>query len=215
MPTLNVLETDLIKKLQPAAPATRASYSRMRRPWTPGYRAIAQADDATKLAGFNSYHPGENTLHTCSLQGAGAAAGASAPLYTLPTGATLVLPVTADITDAADYLDAVCVIYAPDDRDNAVLVPRVEFGGSDLTAQFWRVESATTFSLAYSYAAGPLYSDIPRGWTIELQVPAAADIQDLWDPAAADTTIVKLTDFMAAGVVGTSDGNILLNRVFR
>lgn len=215
MGALLTANIDLIKKLLPADPGTRASYSRMRRPWTPGYRAIARADAATKLAGFNSYHPGDNTLNTCSMTGRGAAANATPPLYTLPAAAELVLPVTADITDCVDYLDAVCVIYAPDDRDNAILVPRVEFGGADLLGMFWRVESATTFTLAYAYAAGPLYSDIPAGWTIELQVPITADITTLWEPGAADTTIASLTDFMAAGVVGSEDGNIVLNRVFR
>ncbi len=84
MGELTVLDTDLIKKLVPAAVATRASYSRMRRPWTPGYRAKAVSAGAAVLAGFNAYHPGD-TDHVAVLQGVGAAAGAAVPTYDLPT----------------------------------------------------------------------------------------------------------------------------------
>lgn len=212
-PVLTVAETDLIKVLDPAAAVTRASYSRMRRPWTPGYRAKAEAADAAVLAGFNAFHPDDGE-HVNILQGVGAAAGATVPSYALPSGTELVLPETDTLTTALAYLDAVCLIYAPGDRNNAILVERVATDGADVTRQFWRIDDASTISIAYAYAAGPLYSDIPAGWCIEIQVPPAAGAEfgpaNIWSPAAAGITVVDVKDFMAATTAA-----ITLNRIFK
>lgn len=215
-PFLNVLETDAIKKLQPAAASTRASYSRMRRPWTPGYRAKARADAAAKVAGFNSYHPGD-TAHSVSLEGAGAAATSTPASYDLPAAAAalITLPTTTPLTNCSAYLDAVCLVYAPNDRDNAILLERIATGGGNVArSNWWRVTDANTISIVGTYAAGPLYGDIPFGYTIEIQVPAAADIVTLWEPTGADETVVKVTDFMAAGNTAET-GNVILDRIFR
>ncbi len=212
-PSLTVLAADLIKVLDPAAATTRASYSRMRRPWTAGYNARAEAMGAAVLAGFNSYHPNDAD-HVNVLQGAGATAGAAVPTYDLPSGSLLVLPTTTPLTTALAYLDAVCLIYPPGDRDNAILVERIATGGGDVTRQFWRINDVNTIAIAYAYAAGPLYSDVPAGWSIEIQVPAAAGTTygpaNLWSPSAAGITVVKLTDFMAA-----TTSIVRLNRIFQ
>lgn len=208
MGNLTVAETDLIKVLDPAAVATRAAYSRMRRPWTPGYRAKAEAAGAAVLAGVNSYHP-DDGAHVNRLVGAGAAAGASPATYDLPSGTELTLPTTSPLTTALAYLDAVCIIYAPDDRNNAILLERVATGGGNVARPFWRIDDADTISICYAYAAGPLYSDVPAGWTIEIQVPDSADVANLWSPAAAGTTVVDVRDFMAATTAA-----ITLNRIF-
>lgn len=216
MTTLIIAENDAIKKLQPAAAATRASYSRMRRPWTPGYRALARADAAAKVAGFNSYHPGD-TAHNVQLEGAGAAASATPASYDLPAAAAalITLPTTTPLTNCNAYLDAVCLIYAPYDRDNAILLERIATGGANVArSNWWRVTDANTISIVYTYAAGPLYSDIPFGWIIEIQVPTLTDITTLWEPTAADETVLKVTDFMAAGNTAET-GNVILDRIFR
>ncbi len=130
--------------------------------------------------------------------------------YNLPTGSDLVLPTTTPLTTALAYLDAVCLVYAPGDRNNAVLLERVATGGSDVTRPFWRINDADTIAICYAYAAGPLYSDVPAGWTIEIQVPDAADLANLWSPSAADRTVIALRDFLAA-----TTNPIRLNRIFQ
>lgn len=218
MPSLIIVENDLIKKLQPAAASTRASYSRMRRPWTPGYRALARSDAAAKVAGFNSYHPGDVT-HSVEMQGAGATASATPAAYDIPAAAAALLsrtlPTTTPLTDAPDYLNAICLIYAPGDRDNAILLERIATGGANVArSNWWRVEDANTFSIVQTYAAGPLYGDVTFGWTIEIQLPTLTDITTLWEPTAADSTVLKVQDFMAAGNTAET-GNVILDRVYR
>lgn len=219
MATLTAVPADLVKTLAPAAASTRASYSRMRRPWTPGYVARASADAAAKVAGFNSYHPSDS-VHSVSLQGAGATATSTPALYTLPAAAVALLAnagmrTTTPLTDAPDYLNTVCLIYAPLDRDNAIMLERIATGGGNVARSNWfRVESATTVSIVKTYAAGPLYGDVDFGWTIEIQIPVLTDITTLWEPTAAGVTALKLQDFLAAGNTAET-GNVVLNRIFQ
>ncbi len=216
MTSLIIAEIDAIKKLLPAAAATRASYSRMRRPWTPGYRAKARAAAAAKVSGFNAYHPNDSA-HVVVLEGAGAAATSTPASYDLPAAAAalITLPTTTTLTDAPDYLNATCLIYGPNDRDNAILLERIgTSGGNVARSNWWRVTDANTISICATYASGPLYGDVPFGWTIEIQVPTASDIVLLWEPAAADETVVKVTDFMAAGNTAET-GAVILDRIFR
>jgi hypothetical protein len=185
----------------------------MRRPWTPGYQAKAGSPGAGVLSGFNAFHPNDNTKVNI-LQGNGATAIATAPVYTLPTGSTLVLPTTTPLTTGIAYLDAVCMIYAPGDRNNAVLLERVATGGADLTRPFWRVQTATTFSICAGFSAGPLLDDVPAGWSIEIQIPPAAGQTDgpsvIITLAAGIEQVVAVRDFMAAAVAAVN-----LNRIFR
>jgi hypothetical protein len=212
-PALTVVQNDLIKVLDPAVATTRASYSRMRRPWTPGYSAKAVSPGAGVLTGVNSYHPND-AAHVNLLQGVGAAAGAAVPTYDLPVGSTLVLPTTTPLTTGLAYLDAICMIYAPGDRNNAILLERVATGGADITRPFWRINDANTFAIAAGYAAGPLYDDVPAGWTIEIQVPDAAGTTygpSVMVTLAADLPqVVAVRDFMASTTAA-----IALNRIFR
>lgn len=213
MSTLTVAPTDLIKILNPATATTRASFSRMRRPWLPGYNALAKASAAAIVSGVNAYHP--NTAANVSRQGgAGAAAGASPFVYTLPTGAGITLPTSnaAAIVESAAYANAFCLIYPRNARGNAILLERIGTGGANVTRAFWRVETATTFTISYGYSAN--YLDLPVGWIAEIQIPTAADIVTLWNPAAAGDTVVAVRDFMVSG--GTAlTGAVTLNRVFR
>lgn len=211
-PALTVVNNDLIKSLDPAVATTRASYSRMRRPWTPGYQAKAASPGAGVLSGFNAFHPIDED-HVNILQGVGAADNAAPFSYDLPTGTSLVLPTTTPLTTGLAYLDAVCMIYAPGDRNNAVLLERVATGGADVTRPFWRVTDANTFAIGAGYTGG-LYNDVPAGWAIEIQIPPAAGQTD--GPAvivtlAADIDqVVAVRDFMAAAVAIVN-----LNRIFR
>jgi hypothetical protein len=185
----------------------------MRRPWTPGYQAEAVSPGAGVLSGFNAFHP-DDQEHVNILQGVGATAIATAQVYTLPAGSELVLPVTTPLTAGLAYLDAVCMIYAPGDRNNAVLLERVATGGADLTRPFWRVDTATTFSICAGFTAGPLLDDVPAGWSIEIQIPPAAGQTDgpavIVTLAANIPQVVAVRDFMAAATAA-----VALNRIFR
>ena len=213
MAELDVLETDLIKNLANTG-VGRASYSRQRRPWSAGYRAKAVASAAAELKGFNSYGS-EDTDHVIFMRGTGTAAAATPETYEMPAGSPL-LP-TSDATaiiESENYANAVCLIYPPGERSNALLLERIGDGAADVTRQFWRIDADDTVSIAYTYAAGPLYGDVPAGWIIEIQVPTTADIVTLTAPAGAATTVVPVTDFMVAGGTGAT-GSFVLDRIFR
>lgn len=211
MAELDVLETDLIKTLA-ASGLGRISYSRQRRPWSAGYRAKAVASAAAELKGFNSYGT-EDTDHVILLRGQGRAAAATALVYDLPAGSPA-LPTDGTVVESEEYLNAVLLLYPPGERTNAIVIERIGTGVGDVTRQFWQVDDADTISIGYAYAAGPLYSDVPAGWIIEIQVPTTADIVTLTEPAAAATTVVPVTDFMAAGGTGAT-GTFVLDRIYR
>lgn len=200
---------DLLKTLNPAAASSRASYSRERRPWTPGYRAKLAASAAGLLAGVNAYHPKDHTK-VVRMAGAGAANAATAFTYTLPSGVAFNLPTTADITEAGNYLNCLCLIYPGSAREEATLLERVATGAVDPTRAMFQVVTATTFQIASNYTGGN-YVDVPKGWMIEIQVPAAADIVTLYDAATPD--VINVRDFMAAGGAGKT-GVLSLDRVF-
>lgn len=211
MAELDTLDTDLIKNLANTG-ASRISYSRQRRPWTPGYRAKAVSSAAAELKGFPSYGS-EDTDHVIFMRGQGRAAAAVPLTYDTPTGSPA-LPTNATIVESEEYLNAVLLVYPPGERTNAVLIERIGTGVADVTRPFWQVDDSNTISIGYTYAAGPLYADVPAGWIIEIQVPTPADIETLTAPAAAATTVVPVTDFMAAGGTGAT-GSFVLNRIFR
>lgn len=207
----------LIQTLAPAAPDTRMSWSRGRRPWTPGYRAKARVDgDTGTLCGLNAYHP-TDTDHVNIFRATGAAAAATGVAYDLASDSDLVLPEDTDISDAVDFLNCICIAYpSMDQRTTAgVILPRLAKNAALGTGPFFRVTDANTFRVGYSYAAGPLFADVPAGWLIEVIVPTPADIQVLLDAVAdGNESVQDVCDFMAAGVVGTDDGVINLNRIF-
>jgi hypothetical protein len=207
----------LLQSLAPAAPDTRLSWSRGRRPWTPGYRALARvAGDSGTLCGLNAYHP-TDTDHVNIFRATGAAAAATGVAYTLASDSDLSLPTDTDITDAADFLNAICIAYPSADKrtTDGIILPRLAAGASLGTGPFFRITDATHFRVGYSYAAGPLFADVPAGWLIEVIVPTLADIQVLLDGVAdGNESVQDVCDFMCAGVVGTDDGVVNLNRIF-
>lgn len=267
---------DLVKILDPGAPATRASFSKARKPWTPGYAAMYFTSAASQLTGVNL--PGASditktaklsatgsevtsitagitnasttvvyaaattsfpvvgqvvsgtgiTLGTTvatvtpgvgfTLSGNATATNASAALsivstIALPSGVGFTLPTTADITASANYANAFLLTYAPGDRSNAVLVPRVATGGANIAGPFWRVETTTTFSVVASGSAGT-FVGYPVNTVFELVVPAASDIVQLFDNAAAKSDTVRVSDFLVAGATSRT-GVITLNRIFK
>ncbi len=131
---------------------------------------------------------------------------------TVPTGVTYSLPTTSDITDASNYANAFLLAYAPGDRSNAVLVPRVGTTGAGITGPFWRAETATTFTVVASGALGA-YVGYPANTVFELIVPAAADINVLINNATGNGS-VKVYDLLVSGATSNT-GIITLNRVFR
>jgi hypothetical protein len=209
--TFSTTPSDLVRVLDPAAATTRGSYSRMRRPWTPGYAARLDASAAGLLFGFDAYHPND-AEHVIRMQGLGQAPNAAPFLYTVPAGTLPQLPVTADVTEADDYLDCVALVYPNDSRSDSAdsMLERIATGGGNVTRAMFRVQSATTFNIAVSHGGG-LYSDVPPGWTIEIQVPPASAIVGMYDGTAP--TAVFLKDFLAAGGAGKT-GVLSLNRVF-
>lgn len=209
-------DSDLLRTLVPLTAAQRLTYSHGRKPWTPGYRARAYVrTDTGKLAGFDAYAIGD-TDHVELLRGTGTAADSTGKAYDV-TGLTL--PTDTDITDCEDYLNAVLMVYPSlERRGEAVVIERLakDASLSGVTRPYWQVIDANTFKVGYAYASGPLYSDVPAGWVIEVIVPTAADIDVLvaGSTVAGNMSIVTVKDFMAAGVAGTDDGVITLDRVF-
>lgn len=276
MANIALANSDLVKILDPAAPATRATFGKARKPWTPGYAAMYLTSAAAQLTGVNL--PGSSDItKTAKLSASGSevtsitagttnasttvtyaaatstfpvvgqvvsgtgitlgttvatvtpgvgftlsanatATNASAALsvvsaLTLPTGVGFTLPTTADITASASYANAFLLAYAPGDRSNAVLVPRVATGGANIAGPFWRVETTTTFSVVASGSAGT-FAGYPVGTLFELIVPAAADIVQIFDNAAAKNDTAKVYDLMVSGATSRT-GVVTLNRVFK
>lgn len=208
--TFQVAATDLIKVLNPAAASTRAAYSAQRRPWLPGYAARYRAEGAALVYGVN--HPGYlDATKVTRFSGAGATATTSPFAYTMPSGAPT-LPVTASLTEANDYLDAIMVATSLD--GTKTLVPRVAYGGSTLASAFWRVTSTTAIVTA-SGVSGGNFTDWPAGTMLEIIVPAATDLVKLVDASGAgEAAVLTLKDFLAAGGSGKTSV-VELNRVFQ
>jgi hypothetical protein len=267
---------DLIKILDPGSVTTRASFSKARKPWTPGYAAQTALSAQARLVGVNL--PGTNDItKTAKLSATGsevtsitagttnasvtvtyAAATASFPVvgqvvsgtgitlgttvatvtpgtgftlsanatatnasaalsivsaFTLPTGVGFTLPTTSDITDASNYSNAFLLAYAPGDRSNAVLVPRVGNTGANIAGPFWRVESSTTFSVVASGSAGT-FVGYPINTVLELVVPASTDITVLINNTATNPGTVRVYDFLVSGATSNT-GVITLNRIFK
>lgn len=194
--------------VDPAAVATRAIWGRQRDQFSAGTLLRARSEGLAALV--TATHPGKyDATHVAFLRGAGAAGGASAYSYTMPATAPA-LPTTSDITTAANYANAVMLAYAPGDRENAVLVPRVATGGGNLAAgPFWRVTNATTISTVGGGSTGA-FTDWPADYVLEIVLPtniaaaftAAAAKEDAFtggDFYVADAT----TDYLAVTITRT------------
>lgn len=207
--------TDLMRTLTPATLATRMAFSGWKRPWTPDYRLRAVAAAATRVYGVNA--PGLMSglaAGKITLASGAAAADNATPFTYTPTPA-VTLPVTADLTDADDLLDAIAIWYPRDRRGDAQVIRRVEYGGSALTdgSPWWLVASTSTITTAKGYAGGK-HTDWTVNDVIEIYVPSAADITLLKTFAAAGEDAIKAMDFMAAGF-STAVGNVTLQRIFQ
>lgn len=211
MPILG--DDNLLRTLDPAASDTRFGWARSLSPWTSGHRLLASAGGASKLAGLNEYPIGDGD-HIEIVRGVGADPDAAGFAYEVEN---LTLPLTADISEPDDFLDAILLVYpSHDQRDSAVVLPRVEYGGTPPSGPYWMVTDTDEIELAYGWNSDDSeYLDAPIGSLIEVIVPTTADITVLWTPATAGEAIVlAATDFFAGGVVGGDDGIITLQRAF-
>lgn len=206
------LSSDLEKVLTPGTLATRAATGKMRKPWTYGYALRCETTGTGILVGVS--RPADNDITKRNvLQGLGTAGtSASAYTYTLPTGTGITLPTSADVTAASVYANAILLAYAPGDRSNATIVPRVATGGANLAAgPFWRTETGTTFTTVAGGTTGA-FTDWALNYVLELIVPAAGDITTLFDQAStAGPLIVPARGFYVAGDSGKT-GNVILTR---
>jgi len=208
------LQTDLEKVLTPGTLAGRAALSKMRKPWTYGYAIRCETTGTGICVGVAT--PGDNDLTKRNvLQGAGAAASATPFTYTLPTGSGITLPTPADVTAAVTYANAILLAYAPGDRSNATIVPRIATGGANLAAgPFWRCETGTTFTTVGGGTTGA-FTDWAVNYVLELIVPATGDITVLFDQAnTTGPLIVPARGIYVAGDNGKT-GNIILTRAAR
>ena len=207
---MTIATSDLLKTLDPAALATRSSYSARRRPFVAGYAARYAAAGAGLVYGVND--PGTLTVATNAvLHGASAATNATPFTYAIPAG-TVTLPTETDLTEADDYLSAIMVAYKKGDEANATVVRRIEKDGAALTDNlpWWKVATASTFITAYGYSS--THTDWQSNWILRIIVPVTANITKLVDVASAGEGILTVTDFMAAGGSGKTS-KVFVNRV--
>lgn len=208
---LTVATSDLLKTLDPAAAATRAAYGKRRRPFVAGYKARYRAEGASIVYGVND--PGSLSTKCETLNGAGAADNASTFTYAV---ATLSMPTTTDLTDAADYLNAIMVAYRAGDEANAILVTRLakDAAASTDNTPYWSVKDGNEIYTHYGYADGK-HVDWPVGWILRLIVPVSADIGTaLISTTAVGEGVVTVRDFMAAGDRDQASA-VILNRVMQ
>lgn len=206
--------TLLISLTGHAAPLTRAFYSKRLRPFTPGYRLAVKAEGAAQtIIGINypGPLPGPNLYRIVGRGQADAASPFSYDLNALgaiPTGANpLPTDNAAAILPASGYVDAIATFNNGTTRSRSGSttgpIERLGTGAANVTRQFWRVDSATTITVAFGYAGG-VYQDLPKGWIMEIVVPDAATV------TAGTTVLVSdvLTDLPSYDFLVNGDGTL-------
>ena len=210
------------------------AYGRRQRPWAAGYYARARAEAANTIWGVN--HPGETSPRVIRLQGAGVANNATDTTftYTIPVAAMAALAGAGQVGIPVDtafttnlLLNAQMLIYALQDRSNAVHVKRIATGtavpaATDALAPFFKTliaGSATvsgTVEIVFGgVTSGALYKDLPQGWVADLILPDLTTVQSLKVFAAAGEDVIKLTDFLAVAGGTSAAQTVALNRIFQ
>lgn len=210
---------DLSRVLDPTlAAGPRALFSKLRKPWTQGYYASVWANGASKLVGVQ--RPADNdTTKRVVIQGTGSATLTNTgTAYTMPTYTGVpTLPTDTSVVDASVYADAFLLAYAPGDRSNALLVPRIATSASltGLSGPFWQITSGTAFNTCASgTVAGTTLADWAAGYVLEIVVPAAGDISTLFSSTGTGQAVVKLADFLVAGNTSATN-TVFMERTYR